>query len=716
MSRQPFWRIVILAALSLALALPMPGAAPAGAAFASAAEQTAPGEWLVRMRDDLPSERARQALLSAGLTPLREIPRIGVWVVEAPQGEAMRALNALQERGEALWHEPNGTYSIAQVHPDDPYYWPQQWNLRLIGLPDAWTLALGDPRPIAIIDTGVDLYHPDLANKIWSNPGEIAANGLDDDGNGYVDDIRGWNFVASNNHPQDDHRHGSHVAGIAAAETDNGIGIAGVAWLSPLMSLKVLNSGGSGTWENIALAIRYAADNGAHIINLSLGGASASQTVREAAIYARQRGSLVIAAAGNTDACSTYPHGVLYPAAFPEVVAVAATTADDSPWYYSCRGPEVDVAAPGVNISSCRYQSALYWVMSGTSMAAPHVAGLAALLWAYQPGATADEILQIITSTAKDVHTPGKDIYTGWGRIDAASAFFSLTEPQLALSAGATSISVLGGSAPLTATVTQHDGQPAPDGMTVSFFSTLGSVAPPTALTLGGVATAVYTPSAVGQATITATLAGYAADVLTLTVTAPRIALTSAAPSISALGGGVALTALATHADGQPAPDGTPVSFSSDKGALDPPAALTAGGVVTTTFIPSASGQATITATLASFAVDAIAIEVVPPTLVLTTTASSIPVRGGSAPLTVTVSHQGGEPAPDGTPISFSSDKGDVQPPSALTAGGIVTATFIPRTFGEVQISAELPHLASDAITLTVTPWMRIFFPHLRRR
>ena len=248
MSRQPIVRIVILAALSLALALPTQGAAPALAADAHAAEQNAPTEWLVRMRDDLPPARASQVLLSAGLTPLREVPQLGVWVVETPQGEARRALSILQERGEALWHEPNGTYSIAEVHPNDPYYWSQQWNLRLIGLPEAWTLALGDPRPIAIIDTGVDLYHPDLGNKIWSNPGEIAANGLDDDGNGYVDDIRGWNFVANNNNPQDDHRHGSHVAGIAAAETDNGVGIAGVSWLSKIMPLKVLNSGGSGTW------------------------------------------------------------------------------------------------------------------------------------------------------------------------------------------------------------------------------------------------------------------------------------------------------------------------------------------------------------------------------------------------------------------------------------------------------------------------------------
>ncbi|MBC7256935.1 MAG: S8 family serine peptidase, partial [Chloroflexi bacterium] len=267
----------------------------AGLAEGAAASTT----WLLRLRDGMPPERARQVLSSAGLMPLREIPRIHVWVVE-PQGASMqRAIVELRERGEILWAEPNGLCYAAAVHPDDTYYWANQWNLRLIGLPDAWMFSRGDSRPIAIVDTGADLNHPDLAAKFWRNTGEIPGNYMDDDANGYVDDFFGWNFAYGTPSPQDDNGHGTHVAGIAGAATDNGVGVAGVSWLSPVMPLKALWYDGTGSWSDIAEAIIYAADNGAHIINLSLGASTYSTTLHEAVQYAYERGCLLVAAAGN---------------------------------------------------------------------------------------------------------------------------------------------------------------------------------------------------------------------------------------------------------------------------------------------------------------------------------------------------------------------------------------------------------------------------------
>jgi subtilisin family serine protease len=619
MSRQMWLRIVLLAALLLCFAPPAQGDS-----LSLQAGDASPSEWLVRVRDDLPSERARQMLQGIGLVPLREIPRIGVWVVEIPQGAPGRALSALQERGDVLWHEPNGAYELVAVRPNDPYYEPQQWNLRLIGLPDAWTLSLGDPRPIAIVDSGIDLTHPDLINKVWRNHLESAQpDGKDTDDNGYVDDIRGWNFVGGNNNPQDTMGHGSHVAGIAGAQTDNGLGIAGVSWLSPVMALRVcyeIVGGSRCPWGYVADAVIYAADMDAHVINLSLGSTERSQTVYDAIQYAHSRGALLVAAAGNNGS------SVLYPAAFSEVMAIAATSSNDLPASWSNPGPEVEVAAPGVSIYSTypvTMRQPPYILMSGTSMAAPHVAGLAALLWAYQPNATAVEIRQIITSTAKDVDTPGKDTRTGWGRIDAASALLSSSQP--------------------------------------------------------------------------------------------RIALTSATPSIAAIGGSSVLTAFATHDDGQPVPDGLSVSFSTNLGTVEPPTTVTAGGVATTTFSPTASGQATITATLGSYASDSVTITVLPPHIALTTTALSIPMRGGSALVTALITHHDGEPVPDGMTVRFDSDKGSLGPATALTAGGVVTATFIPSTYGEARVSAELVNYASETIVITVLPWMRIFFPHMRR-
>lgn len=386
------------------------------------APQDRPSEVLVRLRSGMDEGSIHRLFAQQGLNVIKRIPRIDVWLVASSDTPAVTLARRLEQNSVVFWAEPNGLVHASGITPNDNFYQARQWNLRLIGLPEAWVFTTGDTRSIAVIDTGVDLDHPDLVAKIWTNLEEIPDNGEDDDGNGYVDDVHGWNFVHGDAAPQDDNSHGSHVAGIAAAHTDNNTGIAGVAWQSPIMPLKALNSHGDGAWADVAEAIIYAADNGARILNLSLGGGESSQTIEKAVAYAHSQGCFLVAAAGNSE---SQPRPVEYPAALPEVLAVAATTDSDTPWSYSNRGPEIDLAAPGVDVFSVN-KSGSYYFSSGTSMATPHVSGLAALLWSLQPTLTAGQIGHVITSTAHDVYTLGWDRRTGWGRVDALAAVLEI--------------------------------------------------------------------------------------------------------------------------------------------------------------------------------------------------------------------------------------------------------------------------------------------------
>jgi subtilisin family serine protease len=252
---------------------------------------------------------------------------------------------------------------------------------------------------IAIIDTGVDLDHPDLAANI----------------------ISGWDFVSSDNNPDDDHGHGTHVAGIAAAVGNNGLGIAGVSWGANIMPLKVLDSSGSGSSYDVAQAIYYAVNNGARIVNMSLGARGSSWPcywtyVEDALNYAVSRGVLVVVAAGNDS-----QYGVNCPGAYDQVMAVGATTSSDARSSYSNYGPRLDIAAPGDSIYSA-LRGGNYGYKSGTSMATPHVAGLAALIWSLAPSFTDQQVRSIIESTANDLGAIGWDQYYGYGRINVANA------------------------------------------------------------------------------------------------------------------------------------------------------------------------------------------------------------------------------------------------------------------------------------------------------
>ncbi|MBN1641492.1 MAG: peptidase S8 [Anaerolineae bacterium] len=306
-----------------------------------------------------------------------------------------------------------------RVDPNDPHY-PSQWALQTVGAPEAWGRTRGDGVVIAIVDSGIDLTHPDLAPVLWTNAGEMPDNGLDDDGNGYLDDLHGWDYVEGDALPADEKGHGTHVAGIAAAATDNATGIAGMGWGGALMVVRVLDEEGEGDVADVADGIRYAAENGAHVINLSLGGNSIpAGTVDAAVAYAQGLGVLVVAAAGNSGWSVPF-----YPAAYEGVLGVGATDQQDLKAWFSNYGSYVDVAAPGVSLISTLPGG--YGWLSGTSMAAPMVSGLAALVWGTAPGASWAQVAEAICAGADDLGAPGWDSYYGWGRIDALGALDAL--------------------------------------------------------------------------------------------------------------------------------------------------------------------------------------------------------------------------------------------------------------------------------------------------
>ncbi len=313
---------------------------------------------------------------------------------------------------------------------DTEYVAGTQWPLKVINAPQAWYVSTGDGVLVAIVDTGVDMGHPDLLSDLWVNSGEIANNDKDDDGDGYVDDVYGWDFIEEDGEPWDRNGHGTHVAGIACAVTDNGRGIAGVGWNAHILAVRVLNERGEATSLEVAAGIRYAADRGAKVISLSVGGYGTDKTLQDAVSYAQGKGALLIAAAGNDNRDDLF-----YPAAYGGVIGVAATDANDARASFSNYGSYVDVAAPGVNVYSTMptyrfYKQGSgykqnYDYMSGTSMAAPHVSGLAALLWSWRPSATADQIAAMIVNGAQDLGTPGWDPYYGYGRIDAIMSLYA---------------------------------------------------------------------------------------------------------------------------------------------------------------------------------------------------------------------------------------------------------------------------------------------------
>jgi subtilisin family serine protease len=295
----------------------------------------------------------------------------------------------------------------AQAAATDPRT-AEQWALQgdaPMGVDSAWRQTTGADVTVAVVDSGVDLGHPDLAPNLWTNPGEIPGNGVDDDHNGYVDDVHGFDFVDGDGTPQDLNGHGTHVAGIVGARGGNGIGGAGVAWRARLMAVRVLDAQARGTTTAVADGIRYAVDNGARIVNLSLAGPSSTPDLEDAVRYAQARGVLIVVAAGNDGA--DLGAAPTFPATYGEdnVLGVAATTRDGGLSSVSDYGPGADVAAPGEEILSTALGGGYEW-RTGTSMAAPEVAGALVLLAAARPDLGGNGLRDALLAGARHTGLP----------------------------------------------------------------------------------------------------------------------------------------------------------------------------------------------------------------------------------------------------------------------------------------------------------------------
>jgi serine protease len=317
-------------------------------------------------------------------------------------------LNILKKYPGVISVEQNA-YAYALGVPNDPYY-PYQWHMARIGMETAWDLSTGAGVVVAVIDTGVKQNLEDLANTQF---------------------VAGWDFVNNDADPTDDEGHGSHVAGTIAQSTNNGVGVAGVAYNARIMPIKVLNRRGSGTFDDIAEGVYFAADNGADVINMSLGGASSLTILEDAVNYAWSNGVVVVCAAGNESTSAPS-----YPAAYTNSISVSATAGNDDLASYSNYGNTIDICAPGgdsgdhnndgyddmILQNTFSRNSEGYYFFAGTSMASPHVAGVAALVKAANPSLTNAQIRDILESTAEDLGANGWDIYFGEGMVDAVAA------------------------------------------------------------------------------------------------------------------------------------------------------------------------------------------------------------------------------------------------------------------------------------------------------
>lgn len=327
------------------------------------------------------------AALADDVRIVDRIPQLGIVVVDA--GTVVKS-SRWRDLGEI------GQVSISPFGSEND---SGMWGVRAIEAPAAWAKSEGQGVLVSVSDTGIQTLHPDLAPNVWRNPGEIAGNGVDDDKNGYVDDVHGWDFSTNKPAFKDNHYHGTHVAGtIAAVHAKK---IVGVAPKATLMSATFITSSGSGSSLNAAKSIVYSVDNGAKLVNCSWGGAGKDAVVDEAVKYAEKHGVLLVVAAGNDSKNDdrTYFSPASNPN--PTILSVGATSSKSGrkASFSNWGAVSVDLAAPGQDILSARPKES-HQRLSGTSMATPHVAGVAALVWSVAPNLSSQQVKEILMKSA----------------------------------------------------------------------------------------------------------------------------------------------------------------------------------------------------------------------------------------------------------------------------------------------------------------------------
>ncbi|MDQ7064425.1 MAG: S8 family serine peptidase [candidate division KSB1 bacterium] len=420
------------------------------------ASSSVAGEWIVKLRDGalLAKTAAVPALrrILATVLPDADAARIArlfpqaapepfrrILIFRPASGTLSRdGLQALRAHEAVEYIQPNHVFRIHQISGSDPLL-DEAWGRDAIRLREAWRITTGSPDiPVAIIDTGVDYRHPDLAGQLWINPGEDINgngradssdfNGVDDDGNGFVDDVHGWDFTDAptfadggdyqtrDADPMDENGHGTMVAGIIAARAGNGIGVGGVAPQTRIMNLRAGTSLGFLEEDDVAAAILYAVQNGARVINMSFGDVVVSPLLRDVVQFAHARGVVLVASSGNSG--SDEPH---YPSGFTETISVGAVTPNRGLAGFSNYGTTLDLVAPGQAIVTTQLNGQ-YGRFSGTSAAAPFVSGVAALALSRHPDWGPEIVRAVLTSTAQDLGNEGWDLYYGAGLLDARAA------------------------------------------------------------------------------------------------------------------------------------------------------------------------------------------------------------------------------------------------------------------------------------------------------
>jgi thermitase len=415
--------------LALACATPVSAKTPLSNRSTTSSEKL--NQILVRYKSDQVSS-ARASISAAGFRSKQRIPKLNVDVIPVPAGQSVDTMLAQIRKNPGVeYAEQNGVMHAFDT-PNDPLF-SSQYALQSdkLNMPQAWDVTTGVPSVvIAVCDTGITLTHPDLVNNLWTNPSPSGNAGLhgtrteiDFNGDGDcsgssttdgAEQCAGPDPTDDDIHPTPEY-HGTRVSGIIAATTNNALQIAGIARDCRLMGVKVLNSSGSGTFDSIADGIIFAADHGASVINMSLGGSSNSDTLTAAVNYAISKNVVVVAAAGNG---SDNTCAVNYPAAIPPVIAVGATDENDALAFFSCTGPQVDLVAPGVNILSTVAPAGTD-TDDGTSFASPMVAGVAALVRSLNPNMSVGDVTRYIDFEADDLGTPGFDNNFGFGRLNA---------------------------------------------------------------------------------------------------------------------------------------------------------------------------------------------------------------------------------------------------------------------------------------------------------
>jgi len=415
-------------------------------------EYAKPGRWIMQVngvtgkaQDQLTQINGLLSHSPNGIRAIQHLGSDGLVLIEAPSGMSHGQLQSAVRGMDVRYVEPDLALWTAATVPDDSSF-SSQWAIDNTGqtggtpdadidAPEAWDIARGDGSiVVGVIDTGVDYTHPDLAANIWTNPGEIPGNGIDDDHNGYIDDVHGYDFVNNDGDPMDDHGHGTHTSGTIAAMTNNGVGVAGVAWNAKVMALKFLGSNGSGTTSAAVAAVNYATmmrttyGVNIRITSNSWGGGGYSTALYAAIQNSGSNGMLFVAAAGN--ASSNTDTASFYPADYdlPNIISVAATDANDQLATFSNYGlSTVDLAAPGVSILSTTLGGG-YGLMSGTSMATPNVTGVAVLAWTPNPNASMANVRAAILRGADPEPSLAGKMASG-GRLNAYNTLLQIQEP-----------------------------------------------------------------------------------------------------------------------------------------------------------------------------------------------------------------------------------------------------------------------------------------------